>query len=243
MQLKNYYYWWNGIFTKEECEKIIQLGLSKVPETATTAGRQDVDNNNLLIPQNTKTKSELLKEGVLEKTYVRDSKVSWLYDRWIYDKLWTVFKASNKEAGWNFDIDWSEDIQFTVYENSGFYGFHSDGCSDIHGAYKRYIEGVTPGNKENKNYVSGRNKKNWIGKIRKLSITVNLSDPNDYEGGNLLMDFGEHVEGGNGQEEITKIRPQGSCAVFPSFINHCVTPVTKGTRYSLVLWALGRPFK
>ena len=42
---------------------------------------------------------------------------------------------------------------------------------------------------------------------------------------------------------VTEIRPRGSIIVFPSFVWHRVTPVTKGTRYSLVVWSLGYPFK
>ena len=41
----------------------------------------------------------------------------------------------------------------------------------------------------------------------------------------------------------TEIRPRGSIIVFPSFCWHRVAPVTKGTRYSLVMWNLGRPFR
>jgi PKHD-type hydroxylase len=41
----------------------------------------------------------------------------------------------------------------------------------------------------------------------------------------------------------TEIRPRGSIIVFPSFIHHLVTPVTEGTRYSLVIWNLGKMFR
>ena len=83
--------------------------------------------------------------------------------------------------------------------------------------------------------------KKW-GKVRKISMTVNLADPKNYDGGNLKFDLGPHTE-----EDRFKvcddIRPQGSAIVFPSFTYHCVTPVTKGTRYSLVLWCLGKPWQ
>ena len=54
--------------------------------------------------------------------------------------------------------------------------------------------------------------------------------------------FGPHVEGER-YHECTEIRPQGSIIVFPSFIAHQVTPITKGTRYSLVLWCVGHPWR
>jgi predicted 2-oxoglutarate/Fe(II)-dependent dioxygenase YbiX len=79
------------------------------------------------------------------------------------------------------------------------------------------------------------------GKIRKLSVTISLSDPATYEGGNLKFDLGPHRE--DRYHECAEIRPRGSIIVFPSHVYHQVTPVTKGTRYSLVAWNLGYPFK
>jgi PKHD-type hydroxylase len=81
-----------------------------------------------------------------------------------------------------------------------------------------------------------------MGKIRKLSVTVSLSDPKNYKGGNLKFDFGPHSAGGR-FHTCTEIRPRGSIIVFPSHVYHQVTPVTQGTRYSLVAWNLGYPFK
>jgi hypothetical protein len=82
----------------------------------------------------------------------------------------------------------------------------------------------------------------YWGKIRKLSMTLNLTDPSDYTGGDLKFDFGPHA--GRGRFKTCKeIRPRGSIIIFPSFIHHQVTPVTKGTRYSLVIWSLGKPFR
>jgi PKHD-type hydroxylase len=83
-------------------------------------------------------------------------------------------------------------------------------------------------------------KKVNVGKIRKISLTINLNTPGEYDGGDLKFDFGEHAD--ERFYTCEEIRPQGSVIVFPSFMPHCVTPVTRGTRYSLVLWCLGRPF-
>lgn len=85
------------------------------------------------------------------------------------------------------------------------------------------------------------NKFYW-GKVRKLSMTLNLTDPTNYTGGDLKFDFGPHM--GRGRFKTCKeIRPRGSIIIFPSFLHHQVTPVTKGTRYSLVIWSLGKPFR
>lgn len=71
--------------------------------------------------------------------------------------------------------------------------------------------------------------------IRKLSFTLQLSDPKNYKGGDLCLYLGEKPEVMN--------REQGYVALFPSYVLHEVTPVTKGTRYSLVSWITGKPFK
>ena len=100
---------------------------------------------------------------------------------------------------------------------------------------KDYLGNETPinGFTDNKYY--------W-GKIRKISMTINLTEPDDYKGGDLKFDFGPHA--GRGRFKTCKeIRPRGSVIVFPSFLHHQVTPVTEGTRYSLVLWNLGKPFR
>jgi predicted 2-oxoglutarate/Fe(II)-dependent dioxygenase YbiX len=83
--------------------------------------------------------------------------------------------------------------------------------------------------------------KDMAGKIRKLSVTLNLVDSSKYKGGNLRFDFGPHADKKR-FHTCTEIRPRGSIIVFPSFEYHQVTPVTQGTRYSLVAWCLGKPF-
>ena len=79
---------------------------------------------------------------------------------------------------------------------------------------------------------------------RKISMTVQLSKPEDYEGGDLEFD---PRDGSNPKADTTFTSPdfkeQGTLVVFPSFIYHRVKPVTKGTRYSLVMWSTGEPFK
>lgn len=74
----------------------------------------------------------------------------------------------------------------------------------------------------------------YNGEIRKLSISVQLSDENDYEGGDVICNYGN---------EIVMPRTQGTALAFPSYALHGVKPVTKGTRYSLVAWITGPSFK
>lgn len=73
------------------------------------------------------------------------------------------------------------------------------------------------------------------GVSRKVSMTLQLTDPAEYEGGNLqMMTTGEPVN-------VRKQR--GLIAVFPSYVLHQVTPVTQGSRQSLVAWVSGPAFK
>jgi len=68
--------------------------------------------------------------------------------------------------------------------------------------------------------------------FRKLSVSIQLSDPEDYEGGDLELLYGT---------EPQKLdRSRGALIVFPSFMLHRVTPVTRGARWSLVAWLLGK---
>jgi PKHD-type hydroxylase len=68
---------------------------------------------------------------------------------------------------------------------------------------------------------------------RKLSLVCQLSDPSEYEGGELQMNTGNI---------ITVEKKKGTVILFPSYILHRVTPVTKGVRRSLVLWIEGPAF-
>lgn len=72
--------------------------------------------------------------------------------------------------------------------------------------------------------------------VRKLSIIVQLTDENDYEGGDV--EWFTSIES-------PKIFPRkrGTVIAFPSYILHRVTPVTKGTRNSLVGWITGKQFR
>ena len=69
---------------------------------------------------------------------------------------------------------------------------------------------------------------------RKLSCVILLNDPSEFEGGVLQF---------KGMEDQNLLDKQGSIIIFPSFIEHKVTPVTKGVRYSAVTWASGPSFR
>jgi PKHD-type hydroxylase len=70
---------------------------------------------------------------------------------------------------------------------------------------------------------------------RKLSMTIQLSDSDDYEGGDLQFMINQKI--------VNAPRKKGTIIIFPSFIIHRVTPITKGTRQSIVGWVSGPPYR
>ena len=154
----------------------------------------------------------------------RDSSVVWMDDRWIYKEIHPYIQQANQNAGWNFQWDFSESCQFTKYNKGQYYDWHSDSWNQ-------------PYNKPNDS--------NSNGKIRKLSVTVSLSEgKKDYTGGELEFDY-RNLDPDKPRKPVKckEILPKGSLVVFPSNVWHRVCPVKKGSRYSLVIWNLGWPFK
>lgn len=251
MQLQNSYYWFKSAIPPETCKQIIELGTSKIKEeeakgNSTEAYTFGDQQKGAMGEDATPLNDQPLYESNGDVTYIRDSKVAWLNDQWLYDLVSPYIYEANRKAGWNWQYDSHESFQFTQYNSpGGFYGWHKDGNSDWFGAYKRYIHGITKEPlKSNGNLPSGYvTDPSMVGKIRKISMTINLNGPGEYEGGNLKFDYGMHTNREARFHECEEIRPQGSIIVFPSFVDHCVTPVTSGTRYSLVLWTLGDPWK
>ena len=70
---------------------------------------------------------------------------------------------------------------------------------------------------------------------RKLSMTIQLSDADAYEGGDLQFMINNKI--------VNAPREKGTIVIFPSFIMHRVTPITKGTRQSIVGWVSGPPYR
>jgi PKHD-type hydroxylase len=166
-------------------------------------------------------KNKLTKKDLNDLKKKRDSNVVWMNDKWIYKEIQPYIARANQDAGWNFNWDWSESCQFTKYKLNQFYDWHCDGWDQPY---------ANPDNP------------NTHGKIRKLSVTCSLSDEKDYKGGELEFQF-RNQDDSKLTRTCTEILPRGSIIVFPSFVWHRVKPVTKGTRYSLVVWNLGYPFK
>lgn len=142
---------------------------------------------------------------------VRVSTLRWLAvdgeDRDIAEQLMWFCKRSNL-AAFGLDIDMLFEIQFTEYRGAegGKYDWHQDVQWDNDAPYDR-----------------------------KLSIIVQLSNPDEYTGGEFEF-FGLDSPGAD-------FRNRGSVLVFPSFLHHRVLPVTSGVRHSLVSWVVGPKFR
>lgn len=151
--------------------------------------------------------------GLVTDGEIRKSKTGWVsYNQdtaWLYDRLAYVTRMLNTQ-NWKFDLQgFVEDFQFTLYdEENSHYTWHVDA---FHGGK---VEGRSP---------------------RKLSLVVQLSNPYEYEGGELQLM--------TSSKETVIQKEKGLITAFPSYTLHRVTPVTSGIRKSLVIWVSGPPFK
>jgi PKHD-type hydroxylase len=144
----------------------------------------------------------------------RSSEVRWINKRdpnskFIADLLWYYGQEANRYS-YGFHVDYIDEIQYTTYygDTNDHYGWHHDTFWGNRSAYDR-----------------------------KISIVIQLSDSEDYEGGNFELD--EQY----GHPDKEELRKKGSIIIFPSFIRHRVTPVTSGVRKSLVTWIQGPKFR
>lgn len=129
-------------------------------------------------------------------------------DLWNYasSRLWNFTNEANRTS-FGFDVSYLSYIQYTVYEPPGdHYDWHIDTFVDTPNAYQR-----------------------------KLSMTVQLSNEWEYEGGDFEL---KHA----GLEEFNT-KSKGTILIFPSFLLHRVKPVTKGNRKTLVAWFEGKAFR
>ena len=195
MLLKYNYFYFKKAVPIKTCKKILKAGRSKIKEVATTIDKSSYK--------------------------YRKCKVAWINDKWIYDILNPFIHSANKEAGWNFQWDWNESSQFTIYEKGHYYGWHVD-------------QHDTPFKHENKNIN---------GKTRKLSLTLQLTDKTKYEGGDFQCQWIDHRKKNLlNTVTIDDAKEMGTVIVFPSFIYHQILPITKGKRESLVNWSIGKNF-
>lgn len=176
----------------------------------------EVVNIGLSLPLN-KARIALSKNPEVDISRIRTSQTSWIKERdcpFLYSKLAWIIQQLNGQF-YNYDLwGFHEDMQFTVYEGdqAGHYEWHQDSM----------------GNTVDENNIDQR-------PPRKLSLILQLSDPSEYDGGEIQIM--------SGIDPISLPRERGLITVFPSFMVHRVTPVTKGIRRSLVVWVTGPAFR
>lgn len=267
MILNDYYWYFEKALDLETCDRMMDAGIDSLKQIEKehglkgiqaqsgghTSRHNDADTKRD-ISQDNKTFEELEEEGISpDEVYVRDTHVAWLEHEWIYEALWPFLTTANKSAGWDYNIDFSETLQFTKYSPGQYYGWHMDGqpdvqlyisWDDINKDKDLYLEKNEKGEFLT-DYKGGfiikrpyTSRENYHNKYRKLSMTVTLSDPNQYEGGDFIIDRGPHFKGDR-YYVAEEIKPKGSIIVFPSFLYHRVAPVTKGIRHSIVMWSIG----
>ena len=168
--------------------------------------RQIIDAGRRLPPQ--KAQVGMGKPGGGTDTKKRVTTISWIPFKEMdpmYNQVNQFIQQTNLNHFGFGDIQITEQAQFTEYPVGGFYDWHMD-C-DVNMAHEP--------------------------PVRKISMTVLLNDPLEFEGGDLeLMSPGK----------FKKLK-QGHAMVFASFLNHRVAPVTRGVRQSLVMWFGGTPFR
>ena len=116
--------------------------------------------------------------------------------------LWPFVEQANAEC-FGVSVDRHAEMQVTEYDavRGGHYGWHHD------------VEWNGQGDRD-----------------RKVSVTVQLSAPSDYQGGDFEFDE---------VKSTANFRSKGTVLVFPSYLRHTVHPVTAGTRRALVAWFFG----
>ena len=148
------------------------------------------------------------KPGGGTDTKKRVTTISWIPFKemgHMYQDLNLFIQKTNENHFGFGDIRVTENAQFTEYPEGGFYDWHMD-C-DVNMTHEP--------------------------PVRKISMTVLLNDPSEFEGGHLeLMAPGKFAE-----------LKQGHAICFASFLNHRVNPVTRGMRQSLVVWFGGKAFR
>ena len=142
---------------------------------------------------------------------MRNSQQRWMpVDNWIAGMMAHYIHEANRNF---FDYDltgWSDQIQYTEYNGSGsHYGWHCDSNPSL----------ILPG------------------MVRKLSISLLLSGPDEYEGGEFQLMY-------DGNKQMTTIKPEmGQAIIFPSYAMHRVRPLKSGKRVSLVGWFGGPMYR
>ena len=166
---------------------------------------------------------------------IRKSKNTWIpTTHWITGWLWHYVQAANRN-NFLYDISFieSESMQYARYGVGEYYHWHSD--TSIPVQYKPQIQISATESTTDDNYLKERAAiKNEL--VRKISFSLQLSDPDDYEGGNI-----QFIDESN--QNYIAPRQKGSLILFDSRTKHRVCKVRSGVRKSIVGWVVGPRWK
>ena len=147
---------------------------------------------------------------------VRRSYVRWVYEEnselnYTFDIMWKYLRVINKDW-FNFNVTHLPPMQFTEYD------------ADYKGEYKRHqdVFWINPSNRH-----------------RKVSMVLQLTDPKEYQGGDLNI---ESMIQNPSHGDRLAMRQRGTIIAFTSYLWHALEPVTVGRRHSLVAWFEGPKF-
>ena len=187
------------------------------------------DDNLFLTPEQCQKVIDHAESGKLTRGSIGNGGNSTFYEDLEYRMVrMRSLQADKDDLGWLFEIV-RDRVQWT---NDEFFRF------DLHGLlegmqYLRYDEGSK--RKPSGHYRWHQDYGGGYSSHRKLSVVIQLSDPSEYDGCELrLFTAGEH-----GVPTVN----QGSGVIFPSWQPHCVTPLVRGVRRSLVCWVSGPQFR
>ena len=171
-----------------------------------------------------------LLKGDYSNNFIRNSQNTWIdTSHWIGGWLWYYVSKINR-ANFLYDITDIDNgtLQYTHYKEGQFYSWHSDTVLDTyHKPQVKFASGVSRGQEEN--IQTGEY-------VRKLSFTLQLSDPTDYRGGEVEFLDSE------GQRFLAP-KQRGTMIVFDSRTRHRVRKVKEGLRKSIVGWVVGPRWK
>ena len=144
---------------------------------------------------------------------IRISKQAWIKELSFCKYFFDIGQKVNDVCKWNFDIKGIEPIQFGIYSDGGKFDWHVDQSSQVY--FKN-------------------------GSIRKISMTLFMNNPDEYEGGEFDLEVFKPET--KTRYKTFKLK-KGSAIFFQSDIYHRVRPVSSGVRKSLVAWYSGPIFR
>jgi len=162
----------------------------------------------------------------------RNARNAWVpTNHWIAGFVWHYVQRANRE---NFLYDLTnidgESLQYTVYGEGEYYGWHNDA------GLASYYKPMSSGNRGHGEAIAADFINENCEKVRKLSFSLLLSDPDTYEGGNLQ--FIDET----GKSYFAP-RQRGTIILFDSRTQHRVQKITKGVRKSIVGWTVGNRWR